>query len=142
MNLVPHFSSAQLKEKYRKSKDPVEARRWHLLWKISLGWQIKDSAVAVGMNYDYARKIVKRYNELGEEGVKNQRKKPQTHKRGKKALLSDEQIAKLTNKITGKAPDGGNWTGPKVARWIEEETGVEKVWNQRGWDYLKKCRKS
>ena len=29
-------------------------------------------------------------------------------------------------------------TGPKVARWIEKETGIEKVWNQRGWDYLKK----
>ncbi|WP_293108399.1 winged helix-turn-helix domain-containing protein [Moorena sp. SIOASIH] len=32
------------------------------------------------------------------------------------------------------------WTGPKVARWIEKETGVKKVWNQRGWDYLKKLR--
>jgi hypothetical protein len=29
-------------------------------------------------------------------------------------------------------------TGPKMARWIEKETGIEKVWNQRGWDYLKK----
>ena len=26
-----------------------------------------------------------------------------------------------------------------MARWIERETGREKVWNQRGWDYLKKC---
>lgn len=29
-----------------------------------------------------------------------------------------------------------------MARWIEKETGVEKVWNQRGWDYLKKFRYS
>ena len=38
--------------------------------------------------------------------------------------------------------DGGIWTGPKVARWIEKENGVEKVWNQRGWDYLKKLKYS
>ena len=25
-----------------------------------------------------------------------------------------------------------------MARWIQKETGVEKVWKQRGWDYLKK----
>ncbi len=29
-----------------------------------------------------------------------------------------------------------------MARWIEKETGREKVWNQRGWDYLKKSRYS
>ena len=39
--LANHFSSGELKEKYLKSKDSVEARRWHLLWKISLGWTIK-----------------------------------------------------------------------------------------------------
>ena len=38
--------------------------------------------------------------------------------------------------------DGGIWTGTKVARWIEKENGVEKVWNQRGWDYLKKLKYS
>ena len=38
--------------------------------------------------------------------------------------------------------DGGIWTGPKVARGIEQETGRKKVWNQRGWDYLKKCEYS
>ncbi|PPT07078.1 Mobile element protein [Geitlerinema sp. FC II] len=46
---------------------------------------------------------------------------------------------KLKEALKGKPSDGGQWTGPKVARWIEKETGREKVWNQRGWDYLKKC---
>ena len=26
----------------------------------------------------------------------------------------------------------------KVARWIEQVTGRKRVWNQRGWDYLKR----
>jgi ferritin len=27
---------------------------------------------------------------------------------------------------------------PKVARWIEEKTGMERVHAQRGWEYLRK----
>ena len=45
-------------------------------------------------------------------------------------------------KLKKRAPDGGIWTGHKVARWIEKVTGIEKVWNQRGWDYLKKSKYS
>ncbi len=30
----------------------------------------------------------------------------------------------------------------KVADWIAKKTGREKVWPQRGWDYLRKCRYS
>ena len=67
--LVAHLSSSQLKERYKKSEDPVEGRRWHLLWKVSLGWSIKNSALAVGINYDYGRKIVSRYNHQGEAEV-------------------------------------------------------------------------
>ena len=27
-----------------------------------------------------------------------------------------------------------------MARWIEKATGIEKVWNQRRWDYLEKSK--
>jgi molybdenum-dependent DNA-binding transcriptional regulator ModE len=62
--LANHLSSEKLKNKYRTSQDPVETRRWHLLWKISLGWTIKNAAIAVGLDYQYAFKILKKYNEL------------------------------------------------------------------------------
>ena len=45
--LEKHHSSEELKKKYLNSKDPVESRRWHLLWKISLGWTVKNSAVSL-----------------------------------------------------------------------------------------------
>ena len=47
------------------------------------GMEIKDSAIAVGIDYEYAKKIVKKYNESGVEGVKNKRKEAQPHVRGK-----------------------------------------------------------
>ena len=31
------------------------------------------------------------------------------------------------------------WSGPKVARWIEEKTGIERVHAQRGFEYLRKA---
>ncbi|MEA5520598.1 helix-turn-helix domain-containing protein [Limnoraphis robusta] len=136
-DLASHYSTNELKQKYLKSKDPVESRRWHLLWKVSLGWTIKDSAVAVGISYDYAKEVVKKYNDLGETGVENLKSK---HKRGKKSLLTKEQLENLGKELESRPSDGGDWNGPKVARWIEKETGVEKVWNQRGWDYIKKAQ--
>jgi hypothetical protein len=34
------------------------------------GWTIKNSAIAGGINYDYAKEIVNKYNSLGEKGWK------------------------------------------------------------------------
>lgn len=140
--LANHYSSSELKQKYLKSRDSIESRRWHLVWKVSLGWSIKNSAIAIGINYDYAKQIVKKYNELGEKGIINLKTIARKQVRGRKRLLTENQIDSLKKALESRPSDGGIWTGPKVARWIEKETGVEKVWNQRGWDYLKKFRYS
>lgn len=140
--IIPHFSSSELKRKYLKSTDAVESRRWHLLWKVSLGWTIKNSAIAIGISYDYAKEIINKYNHLGEKGLENLKNKNPRKRGGKKSLLTEEQIEKLKEAPRASPGDGGIWTGPKVARWIEKETGREKVWEQRGWDYLKKLRYS
>jgi transposase len=138
--LANYFDSEQLYQKYRKSQNCVESKRWQLLWKISLGWNIKQSAMIVGIHYQYALKIVKQYNQLGPETVLKKRVKPEReqHKGGKKPLLNSAQMKKLCQALLTRPFDQGIWTGPKVARWIEKETGKEKIWNQRGWEYLKK----
>jgi transposase len=137
--LATHFPPHELKQKYRTAKDPVEAKRWGLIWKISLGWTIKNSAIALGIHYQYAKKIVKSYNDLGAEGLKNKKQNSITHRRGKPPLLNPQQYEHLIALLQERPADGGIWTGVKVARWIETETQREKVSNQRGWEYLKKC---
>lgn len=107
-----------------------------------MGWSIKNSSTAVGLSYSYGRKIVKKYNECADQGVKNLKYGYTKQPRGKEPLLNDEQLEKLAQALNSKPSDGGIWSGPKVARWMEDETGVEKVWNQRGWDYLKKLKYS
>ena len=141
-HLASHLSTAELKKRYQQSKNPIESRRWHLLWKIAQGWTIKNSAMAVGISYGYARRIVRNYNQDGIAAVQVKPRREKKHTGGKVALLSDEQLEKLTQALESKPSEGGIWTGVKVARWIEKETGKQKVWNQRGWDYLKKSRYS
>ena len=87
-----------------------------MLWKISLGWSVKNSAIAIGINYDYAKEIVKRYNNIGEGGIKNQKNQKRKQSGGRKPLLTKQQLEKLKKKLELKPDDGGVWTGIKVAR--------------------------
>ncbi len=57
-------------------------------------------------------------------------------------MLDEEGQAELREALLGPPPGGGMWSGPKVARWIEQKTGMEKVHVQRGFEYLKKARYS
>lgn len=139
-HLEQHLTNSELKQLYQSASDKVESRRWHLLWLVSEQWTIKQAAEVVGINYDYAKDLVQKYNRYGITAMQNGRKDSKI-KRGK-ALLNAEQIAELSARLKTPPPDQGLWTGPKVAEWIALTTGKEKVWNQRGWEYLKKCRYS
>ena len=107
-----------------------------------MGWTLKSSAIAVGISYDYAKEILKKSNELSEEGVKNIKNKHRESRGGKKSIFNEKQLEKLAQELKLRPADGGIWTGTKVARWSEKENGIEKVGNLIGWDYLKKLKYS
>ncbi|OLT60669.1 hypothetical protein BJP37_18290, partial [Moorena bouillonii PNG] len=107
------MSNGELKKRYRASLDPVEARRWHLLWKFSLGWTIKNAAVAVGINYQYAFQIIK---------IMNWEKKPSKFlikksfvkkSRVNKKLMTDKQFPILTVQINKNTTGWGNMDSHK-----------------------------
>ena len=139
-HLQPHYPDSELKNRYLQATDRVEARRWHLLWLISKRKSIKEAAAVIGINYDYAKSIVSSYNQQGEKGII--KGKQGFRKRPGHALLNAQQLEELRLSLQEESPDKGIWTGPKVAEWIAKKTGKEKVWAQRGWDYLKACRYS
>lgn len=140
LHLEPHFSADELKTRYRTSRDPVESRRWHLLWLVCENTTLTAAAKVVGVNYDYARAIVRAYNRDGADGLRNRRKdsRPQQSR----SLLNPEQMKALETRLQSPPDDGGRWNGPKVAQVIAQVTGVPKVWPQRGWDYLKRLEQS
>jgi transposase len=138
-HLETHLSGVELKNRYLNATDKVARRRWHLLWLISEQWTIKQAAKAVGFHYEYAREVVKKYNEQGESGIRN--KMWGRNAKGREPLLTRQQLCELQECLKQPPSDQGIWTGPKVAQWIAQKTGRERVWPQRGWDYLKKlCR--
>lgn len=139
ITLAKHLRNEELKTRYQSSTDPVESRRWHLLWLVAQRWYLLDAAESVGVSYSYARKVVYAYNQGGAEAIKNRRRGRQMSSR---ALLSVAQQAELDPALQAPAPDGGLWSGPKVARWIAQRTGREHVHPQRGWDYLQRLNYS
>ncbi len=135
-HLSPHLTADELKRLYRQAQDTTEARRWHLLYLVAQQWTIKQAAHVVGLNYDYAKEIVRRYNREGPTAIKNRSQKRQPSSR---SLLTPEQQQELRKALKNPPPEGGNWSGPKVARWIAARIG-RQVYPQRGWDYLKRLR--
>lgn len=135
LTVIPHLSSTELKDRYQTSHDPVESRRWHLLWLVSDHYTLTAAAEAVGFNYDYARRIVRTYNAEGATSVRNRRRDKRPDQ--SRSLLNEHQLEALKERLNSPPDDGGVWSGPKVARVMAHLLGRDHVWPQRGWDYLK-----
>ncbi len=132
--LTSYLPSAELHRRYRACRDAKEARRWQVLWQLSLGTTIKDIAAATGLHRNGIRAILTRYNDLGPDGVRDgHRRRPG----GRHPTLSPDQQATLNQLLDGPALDGGLWTGPKVAAWISTTIG-RTVPKRLGWTYLRK----
>ncbi|MBD2161680.1 MAG: helix-turn-helix domain-containing protein [Limnothrix sp.] len=137
VTLNPHLSLDRLRDRYRQAKEATEARRWHLLYLIAQGWTITQAARVVDLSYDYAKELVRRYNQLGPNAID---RRPSQRHRSARSLLTTEQQQELAQLLDQPAPDGGPWSGPKVAQWIAERTGRDRVWPQRGWEYLQRLQ--
>src|SRR5215212_10354839 len=130
--------SSRLEGLYRKASDPVLRTHLQMVWRISLGDSVDEGARMVGYSRKWTREIARRYESEGSQGLGDRRHGNPGAK--ERALLDEEGQARLRKALLEEAPPGGGtWSGPKVARWIEEETGAERVHDQRGWEYLRKA---
>ncbi len=134
--MLPHASTEELERRYRKAKDPVQRSHHQIVWLLSEGRTTGEVCEVTGYSPGWVRKIARRYNERGVEGLGDRRhSNPGARER---ALLDEEGQAELREALCGPPPGGGMWSGPKVARWIAERNGLEKVHVQRGFEYLRK----
>ena len=126
---------------YRKASDPVLRTHLLMVWRMSLGDPIREVARMVGYSEKWTREIARRYEREGVEGLGDRRHGNPGAKQ--RALLDEEGQAELREALLeGSPPGGGMWSGPKVARWIAQRNGLEKVHVQRGFEYLRKIRYS
>lgn len=119
--------------RYRQSRDPVERSQWQILWRLARGEPTASVAAGTGYSATWIYAVVRRYNAAGAAGVGDRRHANP----GAVPLLPPDQQAALRAALAHPAPDGGVWTGPKVARWMADRLG-RPVGPQRGWEYLRR----
>jgi transposase len=110
-----------------------EQRRWQVIVLLEQRATLAEIMAATGYRPRTIREIAQRYRQFGPVALVDQR----AHSLGAPPILGAEQQHELRQALQQASPDGGVWTGPKVAQWIAAKTG-RHVHRQRGWDYLRR----
>lgn len=110
---------AELGARYRAARDPVARSQFQLVWLVAAGRTCAEAADATGYSVPWVRAVVTRYNAGGPGALGDHRR----HNRGAPPLLTSAQEAARRAALGGPAPDGGLWTGKKVAAWMADVTG-------------------
>jgi transposase len=130
-----HRTANQARAKYRACRNSVEKARWHAIWLLLRTDPPRTPArVAdiVGLSAISVRAALNRWNEQGPEGLADRR----AANRGQPTLADDRQ-AELLAALKKRPPDGGLWSGPKVARYARDRWGVS-VRPETGWRWLRR----
>ena len=124
ITLKPHLTSDELYRRYRACRHPQEKLRWRALYLICGGTLANHAARQVGRSSGWITDLARRYNERGVEAVPDARGEVAP---GRRPRLDAEAARALDQALRGAPADGGLWTAPKVAQWIEARTGTAVV---------------
>jgi transposase len=130
-----HLSRAQIKERWKKCKDPVEKGHWQVIWLASEEKRRPNASQLgrqLGIHHSWVGRLVKRYNEHGPEGLADRRRQNRSQ-----GLLDKEDLRELRRDLDKAPAEGGLWNGPKVAAWMSRRL-KRPVQGQVGWLYLKR----
>jgi transposase len=127
------LSRADIALRSTSASTAIERRRWQVIGLLADGAPLAEIEDATGCRPRTIRQIAQRYRERGPAGLADGRQRSL----GAAPILSEDQQRALRQALQNPAPDGGVWTGPKVARWIAARTG-KRVHRQRGWEYLRR----
>ena len=134
--IAAHLTAEEIQKRYRSCRDGLEKTHWHVLWLLTRSQPAPSPAEVapqVGLTAGWVRSLIKRWNDGGPDALADRRRAAN----GGKPKLSDEQRAELFARLQSPPPDGGLWTGPKVAAHVAERHGVT-VAKQTGWVWLRR----
>jgi transposase len=106
--------------------------RVHALWLLSQGYDIEETAEILSFTTRWVRSLIRHYNEGGPERLGDQR----VHNGTEPSILTSAALEALKQRLRAPPDDGGQWTGPKIARWLAKFHKLKSVHDQRGWDAL------
>jgi len=132
-----HFTAGELLKRFRDCDDATEKIHWQAVLLRTQGRSTAEVAAICGYKVDWVRRLVRRYNAHGADGLRDGHRN-----NGKKPMMGDAQMEELRNAVLQETPPGGGlWTGPKVAQWMTVKLN-RTVSPQRAWDYLQRLRMS
>ena len=130
---VRHLPVSKVRYRYVTCRHPVEKPRWHALWLLARTDHPRtpaEVADVVGLSAVTVRAVLHRWNAHGPGGVGDRRRG-----NGADPKLDPRRRAALYAALQGRPPDGGVWTGPKVARYVRDRWRVT-VRPETGWRWL------
>ena len=125
MNRLPviaHLPVEEVGRRYRTCQDPMEKTRWQAVWLLLRQDPPRTSrqvAPLVGLSDVHVRAILRRWNAQGPGGLADRRRANKSQGR-----LTPRQQAELFEALQQEPPDGGLWSGPKVAAFVRDRFGV------------------
>ena len=131
----PHLTPRQIDKQFRRCRNVGEKAHWHVIWLLTRpgSKQCAHSASKlVGLSPAWAAEMVKRWNAHGPDGLRDGR----ADNRGR-PLLSLRQQARLIAALKERSPDGGLWSGPKVAAYVKERWG-HRINPATGWKWMRR----
>lgn len=132
LEVASHLSGADLESRYSRCKQVAERDRLHCVLLKSRGGSATEISRILCKKPDWVRRTVRRYNEHGPDALADGRLS-----NGRARLFSGADEEALRVALDGQAPDGGLWTGPKVALWLAERTGL-RCNKRMGWVMLRR----
>jgi hypothetical protein len=107
-------SRAEIAARSESASTAGECRRWQVIGLLADRARLAEIEAATGCRPCTIRQIAQRYRESGPAGLADGRQRSP----GASPILSVDQQDELRQALRNPAPDGGRWTGPKVAHWI------------------------
>ena len=121
-----HLSTAELEGCYETAGDPIAKSHFHALWLLSKGYDVDEVAELLSFSTRWVYQLVKRYNAGGPDCLGDQR----AHNGTEPTIVTPRAVAALKERIKTPPDDGGQWSGPKVARWLATFHTLKSVHDQ------------
>ncbi len=121
---VKGYRPEEIKRLLSGNESFVVAIRLYLVYQVSLGYSSRKLAEIHDISFKQITTWVHRFEAEGLDGLKNRKG------RGRKSLLSKGKMQRIKMVVLKELPsdhgyEGGKWTGPILADWIESKYGVK-----------------
>ena len=131
--VVEHLSVAELEERYLACEDVTSSRHYQTILLLAKGHSTSEAAEVTAFGMRWIEQLLERYNAIGPSALGDLRR----GNGARATVLKPDLLERLRVRLDQPPPDGGRWSSGKVARWMAQELGLEKLAPQRGWEALK-----